>query len=523
MSKFYITTPIFYVNAPPHLGHAYADIIADIIARYHRLRGDETFFLTGTDEHGAKVARAAEKAGVEIPKFVESVRENFRKLASVLNISNDDFIFTADEERHFPGAIKLWKKLEEAGDIYKGVYEGMYCVGHEAFITEKDLEDGKCPDHNEAPQIIKEENYFFRLSKYTEPLKKAVEFGELAILPKKRAHELSSLLEEGLRDISFSRPSKDISWGIPVPGDQTQTMYVWCDALANYISALGYGREDESKFQKFWPADVHLVGKDILRFHTAFWPAMLLSAGLPLPKTILVHGLVRVGGRKMSKTLGNVVDPFEIVKNYGADAFRYYLSREVGLFEDGEFTEEKFAAAYEGNLVKGVGNYVRRVSTMIESYFAGSLGEIGEERVAAVPLRKGSLDFLNIEKKSDSEIEFFSIPYFVNEILWKKYVEAFASYEVNRAADIAFGFLKELDSYVDDYKPFKLIETDKEKAEAVLWSLSYGALALAKMLYPFMPATSEEILKIYGVESFDQNSWKTFKVSKHAQLFPKKE
>lgn len=508
MAKFYITTPIYYVNAPPHLGHAYADVLSDVLARYHRLLGDEVFFLTGTDEHGANVVRAAERSHKEVSVFVREGREIFKKLAKSFLLSNDDFIFTSDDKRHWPGAEALWKKLAASGDIYKGTYRGLYCLGHEAFITEKDLEDGKCRDHGEAPQLIEEENYFFRLSKYGEEIKKRIHSGELQILPEGRKSEILSLLAEGLKDISFSRPAKDISWGIPVPGDHTQTMYVWCDALSNYLSALGYGSGDESNFFRFWPANVHIIGKDILRFHAAFWPAMLLSAGIDLPKTILVHGLIQVGGRKMSKTLGNVVDPFDLVERYGAEPVRYFLSRELPVFGDGQFSEEKFREVYEGNLVNGVGNCVRRVSTMIRNNFAGRIERPSEQSIEKVPLKKGDVDYV-------------SVPYFVDHIVWPEYHKAMGTFEPNRAADAAFNLVKELDGYVQRYEPFKLVKTDQEKARAVLWNLAYGAVSLAWMLSPFLPETASKILNIFGAERDRESEWKIFEVKDSPPLFPR--
>lgn len=521
MGKFYVTTPIYYVNAAPHLGHAYADVLADVIARYHKFLGDDVFFLTGTDEHGAKNARAAKVAEEEISEFVKKERQIFQNLAKSLNLSNSDFLYTSDQIRHWPGAQKLWKKLEEQGDIYKGTYQGLYCLGHEAFITEKDLIDGKCPDHNEKPQIIEEENYFFRLSKYTAEIKKRIESNELLILPETRRNEILSFLEEGLKDVSFSRPAKDISWGVPVPGDMTQTMYVWCDALSSYISALSYGSEDEIKFNKFWPADLHVIGKDILRFHGAIWPGMLLSAGLALPKAILTTGLIRVGDHKMSKTLGNVVNPFELTEKYGTDALRYYLSREIPVFSDGEFTQEKFEAAYEGNLVNGIGNYARRVTTMIKNYFDSHLERPEENVIASVPFRKKTAFFSESAKVNETELEYFSVPYFINHFILPKYHEAMRSYNINAAANLIFFLLGELDGYVQDYEPFKLIKSDKEKTHVVLWNLAYGLASFASLVGPFLPETSEKILEMLGVRGQKETDWKAFQIKESPPLFPR--
>ena len=335
---FYITTPIFYPNANLHLGHAYNTTLVDILARYHRLKGDDVYLLTGADENTEKVVRAASLAGVETKAYLDAIVANFKSLFQRLNISYDQFIRTSDEKVHFPGAQKMWQRLVEAGDIEKRSYEGLYCVGHEAFITEKDLVSGKCPDHGETPQRLREENYFFRLSKYTKTISTKIQSGEFQVIPETRKNEILALLERGLEDVSFSRPSDKVSVGVPVPGDPSQTIYVWCDALVNYLSALGFGREDDTLFKKFWPADVHVIGKDILRFHAAIWPAMLLSAKLPLPKKLFVHGFITSGGKKMSKTIGNVIDPNELIAEYGGEAVRFFLARHISPFEDGDIT-----------------------------------------------------------------------------------------------------------------------------------------------------------------------------------------
>ncbi len=357
MAKFYITTSIAYVNGAPHIGYALELVQADAVARWHRAQGDAVFFLTGTDEHGAKIARAAEAAGKPLRAFVDENAEKFRALKETLTLSWDDFIRTSDEARHWPNAVEIWNKLVAAGDIYKKMYRGLYCVGHEAFVTEKDLIDGKCRDHDSIPEIIEEENYFFRLSKYADEVKRRIESGELRIIPHGRAKEIMNFIATGIEDISFSRPRKDLSWGIPVPGDTTQTMYVWCDALVNYL----YPKNQ-------WPADCHMIGKDILRFHTLYWPAMLLSAQMPLPKEIFVHGHITVDGQKMSKTIGNIIDPVVLVKKYGVDAVRYYLLREIPATDDGDFSIAKFEGRYTADLANGLGNFVARVRALAKKY-----------------------------------------------------------------------------------------------------------------------------------------------------------
>ncbi len=525
MSKnFYITTAIAYVNAPPHIGFAKEVVIADAIARYNKLLGKEVYFLTGTDEHGAKIARAAGKEGVPIRDFVDKNSLKVRDLLRILNISNNDFIRTSDEARHWPAASALWKRLVENGDIYKKSYHGLYCVGHEAFITEKDLTDGKCADHGQAPEVIEEENYFFKLSRYTEKIRHAIESGEMEIVPVARKNEILALLREGLEDVSFSRPAKDISWGISVPGDPEQTMYVWCDALTNYISALGYGSGHDDLFQNFWPADIHIIGKDILRFHAAIWPAMLLSAGLPLPKKIAAHGFVTSGWQKMSKTLGNVVDPFAMIEKYGADTVRYYLLREISTFEDGDFMEEKLRVAYNANLANGLGNLVSRVGKMIKLYSNGVISRPDNDLINSVPLKKNIGLQPDGAKDGGFETEYFSVDYTIEKFILPEYERAMNELNLQKAGDAVWRLVGELDHYVQDYEPFKLVKVDREKTATVLWNLACGLSHAARMLLPFMPETAGKILDIFGVPpDMPLEKIKTFAVKEHAGLFPRLE
>ena len=517
MTKFYITTPIYYVNASPHLGHAYSSIVADTIARWRRLpaQGDETFFLTGTDEHGAKVARAAEATGKKPEEFVEARREEFKKLLTLADISNDDFIYTADQTRHWPGAKKLWEKLDATGDLYKANYSGLYCVGHEAFVTEKDLVNGKCADHQQKPEVIKEENYFFRLSKYAARVKRAIESDELKILPESRKNEVLAFLAGNVEDVSFSRPSRDISWGIPVPEDPEHTMYVWADALSNYISALGYGNADETRFEKFWPADVHIIGKDILRFHAVYWPAMLLAIGLPLPKTIFVHGMILSKGQKMSKTIGNVINPVEIISEFGVDAFRYFVAREIPFGEDGDFTRERFADVYEGSLAHGVGNLVSRVSVMIAKNFPDGLTAPSAIALASVPTRRIVRQEVSA-KRVDLEGEALE-NYFESEVR-HIFEQDMSNFELTAAISTVMNFFSFLDGYVQEYEPFRLVKTDSEKAAAVLWNLALYLLEASRLLEPFLPSTARAINEIF-VLSQDKNK---IVVSPRLPLFPSK-
>ena len=457
---FYITTPIFYPNANPHMGHAYTMTVADILARFHRLKGDDVYFLTGVDENTEKVVRAAKVAGQNTEKYLDSVVSNFKNLfaSDKLNISYDQFIRTSDSVTHWPGAQEVWRLLVASGDIEKRSYEGFYCVGHEAFVTEKDLVNGKCPDHGEAPEKLKEENYFFRLSRYTERIKEKIKSGEMAIIPESRKNEILALLERGLEDVSFSRPASKVSVGIPVPGDPTQKMYVWCDALSNYITALGFGREDGKLFAKFWPADLHIIGKDILRFHAAIWPGMLLSAGLPLPKKLLVHGFITSGGVKMSKTLGNVIDPKGLIDEYGGEAVRYYLARHIHPFEDGDITAEKFKEAYNANLANGLGNLASRVMKLAEMYLPGPV----------------------------------TVP---PDTIPQNFKDALDKCEIQKATDILWQFITSLDESIQKTEPFKLVKTDRAAGIKIIEELTVNLYTVARMLNPILPETMEKIKK----------------------------
>lgn len=440
------------------MGHAYTTTLSDILVRYHRLLKEETYFLSGSDENTQKMVDAARKEGKEPLAFLDGIVNNFKSLYQTLEISNDQFIRTTDQQLHWPGAQAIWKKLVAAGDIYKKEYEGLYCIGHEAFVTEKDLVDGLCPDHGTTPEYLKEENYFFKLSRYQEQIIQKIESDELRIIPQSRKNEILSFLRGGLEDVSFSRPRKE-DWpqglGIPVPGDEAQVMYVWCDALANYVTALGYGGDD-TLYTKFWPADVHVIGKDILRFHAAIWPGMLLSAGLPLPKTLLVHGFITSGGKKMSKTLGNVIDPEELINTYGAEAVRYYLARHVSPFEDGDITREGFKESYNGNLANGLGNVVSRVMTMAAAHLEGPI----------VPREK-------------------TIP--------QDFLDAMDSFKVNEACEVVWQWIAKMDARITEEKPFVLVKENPEAAKRIIEELVHDVYTIARMLNPLMPNTSEAI------------------------------
>jgi len=513
--KFYITTAIPYANAKPHIGHAYEALLADVIARYKRGRGMETFFLSGTAEHGEKILRAAKKEGLGPQAFVDKNVKEFLDLYKKINISNDSFSRNSDKKQHWPGAQKLWTKLVDSGDIYKKAYKGLYCVGCEKFITEKDLTDGKCPYHDKAPEEVEEENYFFKLSKYQDQLIEILESKEVEILPQQRVGELLVFMKNGLEDVSFSRPEKSIPWGIPVPDDPTHMMYVWCEELSSYISALGFGRKDDKKFKKYWPADMHVLGKDILRFHAIIWPAMLLSAGISLPKKILVHGMVTSSGKKMSKTIGNVVDADEYIEEFGADALRIYLAREISPFEDGDFTKEKFLEVYNANLANGLGNLVSRTLKMSEQYFDGI---VLRRKDTDVPLKR-TLPTISGEEN----IEDFSIPYTVHNTIFPEYYKNMDSFSINNAADVAWKLIGILDGYITDYEPFKLIKTEKQKTENIIWNILYGLHYVSSMLTPFMPETANKISELIGVSLDEEGIPVSFETKKvETPLFERK-
>ncbi|MDP2967181.1 MAG: methionine--tRNA ligase [bacterium] len=462
MKKFYIPTSIVYTNLSPHIGFALEVIQADVLARYHRFLGEEVLFLTGTDENGIKNVQAAKKAGKTPKNFTEEIARKVKSLKGALNLSNDDFIRTTDKKRHWPTVEKVWLKLKENGDIYKKKYKGLYCVGCEAFVKEKDLVNGKCPVHEKIPEVTEEENYFFQLSKYQKQLKRIIEAGTIKIIPEIRKNELLSFINQGLEDTCCSRSREKLKWGIPVPEDDTQTVYVWLEALVNYLSAVDYATNGD-KFKKFWPPDAHCIGKDIfIRFHGSLWPAMLLSLKLELPKTIFIHGFITVGGQKMSKSLGNVVDPFELVKKYGTDAVRYFLLREITPTEDGDFTYEKFEQRYNSDLAKGLGNLVARVITLAEK------SKIQNSKP-------------KINPKFKTEIE-------KTKKTWQKSPDNF---KFNEALIAIWELISFCDRYIEKERPWE----ESKKQKEVIGNLLLVLNEIAKLLRPFLPETSEKIFQ----------------------------
>jgi methionyl-tRNA synthetase len=455
--KFYITTPIYYVNDKPHIGHAYTTIAADVLARLHRLLGEDVFFLTGTDEHGAKIAAAAEKAGKTPQEFVDEISAKYSLTWDLLDISHDDFIRTT-EDRHKKAVTVFLNKLKDSGKIYEGEYEGLYCVGHEAFIKESELVDGLCPEHKLRPELVKEKNWFFKLSDYQKILEEKIQDGDFVIQPQTRKNEVLSFIKSGLEDIAISRPN--VKWGIPVPWDPNQTIYVWVDALFNYCSAIGY-ESDQEKFKKYWPADIHMVGKEIIKFHCVIWPALLLAIKEELPKAVFANGFFTVAGEKISKTIGNVIDPADWVSKYGSDAVRYFVLREVPFGQDGDVSEEKLKARYNGDLANGLGNLFSRVCDMIEKYLDGRVDDL---EASPKDLSRASEAFYNLNF-SEGLVAIWE------EIAWANQL-------------------------IDKSKPWELVKEHPEKVKELLLNLAALLSDIALKLSPVLPETSDKIRKV---------------------------
>ena len=486
MEKFYITTPIYYPSANFHIGHCYTTIIADSIARYKRLAGYDVFFLTGTDEHGEKIEKKAKENGVTPKEYVDKIVDNAKDLWKSLGISYDKFIRTTDEY-HEKAVQKIFNKLYEQGDIYKGEYEGLYCTPCESFWTETQLVDGKCPDCGRDVHIVKEESYFFKLSKYQDKLIKLYEEHPEFIQPESRKNEmLNNFIKPGLEDLCVSRTT--FNWGIPVTFDAKHVVYVWIDALTNYITALGYMSEDDSLFKKYWPADLHLVGKEIVRFHTIIWPALLMALDLPLPKKVFGHGWLIIDGGKISKSLGNYKDPREYINLYGVDAIRYFALREVPFGNDGTFSESALIARINADLANILGNLVNRTISMSYKYFDGIVLE---------PSCKEEIDSDLIKSIS---------------CLYKIVDEKMDEWHISEAIDAIFDVLRKCNKYIDDTTPCILAkdETKKDRLATVLYNLLESIRICAILLSPFMPTSVDKILYQLNTKVTSYDSCKKF-------------
>lgn len=474
----YITTAIPYVNADPHVGNVLDYLYADIWARYHRQHGKNVRLQAGTDEHGNKIAAKAQEANKPVQDYVDEMHLRFKNLIEKLGVEYTDFVRTSDM-RHMAAVQYIWQQITPY--IYKQNYQGWYCQGCEAFVSDNEAtaNNGICPDHKQSYQRVEEENYYFKTSAFADQIRQAITTGQMQILPQSRQNEFLKLIESGLEDVSVSRPKKSLSWGIPVPDDPDQVMYVWFDALSNYLTVVGY--PDQSEWQQIWPADVQVIGKDILRFHAGIWPAMLLALNLPLPKRLLVHGHIQVDGVKMSKTIGNVVDPIELIDNYGADAVRYFFSRHIPTQDDGDFTWERFETAYNSELGNDFGNLIQRVASMVERYQAGVVS--------------------NVEVANHDE---------------NAYATAMQELRFNDAIDEAWCLIHNLNRYVDSVKPWEIAkkaESDPDSKQHLSEVLDYatsGILQVARLLEPFLPSACARITKIFGTGVVDTSELPLF-------------
>jgi len=483
---FFISTAIDYPSEKPHLGHCLEKIQADVIARYKRLQGFDVHFSIGTDEHGLKIQRYAQKAGKKPQEFVDEMSGYFKDLWEKLNISNDDFVRTT-EKRHIKVVQEIIKKIYKKGDIYKGKYKGLYCVDCESYYMPKDLIDGKCPIHHKLPELIEEEGYFFRMNKYQEALIRYIEENKNFIIPDSKRNEILNRLKEPLQDLSISRTA--VKWGIPLPIDEKFTLFVWIDALINYLTTIDYPGK---KFKKFWPADVHVIGKDIVWHHSVIWASLLLSLGLPLPKTIFVHGFITVKGEKMSKSLGNIINPVGLVEKYGRETIRYFFIREFSSFEDGNFSEERIKERYNSDLAQGIGNLLSRILAL------------GEQYQTSLILKKNGLQKLIDETE-------------------KIYHQKMQEFRLNEALARVWDLVNALDKFITEEKPWASLKNDQEKFEKDMATLIISLGKVALSIAPVMPETSDKLLNSLGFKNISEKDWQNLKVSLKTgiPLFPK--
>lgn len=457
MSKYYVTTPIYYINDKPHIGHAYSTFAADVLARYHRQQGETVLFSAGVDENSQKTVQAAAKAGMDLAVYTEQMSDTWEKTWKKAEISNDAFIRTTSPE-HRKAVEELIDRVKAKGDIYAGVYEGYYCVGCEEFKKEDELENGLCPIHKTKPDFIKEKNYFFKLSKYQAPLLEYIREHPEFVQPEARRNEVVAFIERGLRDFSVSRSTQ--KWGIPWPGDPEQVVYVWFDALVNYLTVAGF---PDPGYDQKWPADVQIVGKDIIKFHCIYWPAMLMSAGLALPRTVFAHGFFTIDGQKISKSLGNAIDPVDLAGQYGMDALRYYLLREFPFGADGEFSHERFQAVYNADLANDLGNLVQRVQVMVTKYLDRVVGEVPQHSHDIEP-----------------------------------YQDAMASLRFDQALAEVWLLVRGLNQYLEEEKPWRIDESESEHRGDVLRHAVSDLMQIATLLMPFMPSTAAKIAATFA-------------------------
>ncbi len=495
---FYVTTPIYYVNSEPHIGSAYTTIVADMITRYKRLSGYDVFFLTGTDEHGQKILETSQKAGVDVQIFCNKLAGKFQELWKDLDISNNDFIRTT-EPRHAYVVQAFVKRLFDRGYIYKGIYEGWYCVHEEAFWTEEDLirENGHriCPTCKREVRWVAEENYFFRLSAFQEPLRELYEKNPSFVEPDFRRNEMLNIIKSGLKDLSISRTS--FSWGVPMPDDPKHVIYVWVDALINYISALGYDTDDPGLYQKYWPADLHLIAKEINRFHSIIWPAMLMAADLPLPRKVFAHGWLTVNGEKISKSAGNAIDPRLLMEAYGKDAVKYYLLRDINFGKDGDFSEDHLIQRINADLANDLGNLLHRTAAMSHQNFGGTLNRNPD----------------SMGEAEDAELKA------AFETMKATYFDKMDKYQFTQALEALWTFIGFANKYIDMTEPWKLAKDEQKKGRLnrVLWNLAEALRNIAVAIKPIMFETSQRIYERlgFGLERWEKATFEYFLWDNH--------